>query len=207
MVLGAFDREYRERIPETISLGKHPHPDMIAYVLIAAVSVTALSLVLSTLLTGVPSISSRRSERADVIALAHQAITMHAPVIYDLGCGWGAMLVDCANAFPNARIVGVELSPLPYMISCLRTHAYKNVSILFGNFYKADIRHADVVICYLMPQVMPRVQTFLDTQLEDDTIVISNTFQFRSQTRRSFPVTNSRRTALLYRWAKSDEHA
>jgi hypothetical protein len=71
----------------------------------------ALLAVLAICLSRVPSWSSGASEVADVITLLRRSALADDAIIYELGCGWGTLLMALARAFPRARIRGIEISP------------------------------------------------------------------------------------------------
>jgi hypothetical protein len=157
---------------------------MLAALYIVAV-VIVLLLGLSVLafqgITGVPPMSSSSTEGADVVELLKQATLPECPVIYELGCGWGALVVALARAFPDAQIRGVEISPLPYWVSRLRTRRLSNVSLQRANFYDCDVQDASAVTCYLFIKPMTKLAAFLDTKLKTGTPVVSLSFSFRDR--------------------------
>src|SRR5580704_7132057 len=132
-------------------------------VLIAFVLV--LSLLLFQGITGVPPMSATSAEAADVIALLKQAGLTEQAIVYELGCGWGSLVIALARAFPNARIHGIEISPLPYWVARFRTRNLPNISLQRGNFFKFDLRDAQAVTSYLMIKPMPKLAAFLDQTL------------------------------------------
>lgn len=164
-----------------------------------------LSLGLSILLyqgvTGVPPMSSSAAETADVVRLLSQAGFKDQDVVYDLGCGWGTLVVALAKAFPDARIRGIELSPLPYWVARLRTGRLPNVTLHRANFYDCDLSDAAAVTCYLMIGKMPKLAAFLDRMLAPGTPVVALTFWFRD--RQAVAVREGpglRGAAALYLW-------
>src|SRR5262249_29429388 len=40
--------------------------------------------------------------------------------VYELGSGWGGLAFALARQYPNCRIIGVENSPIPFLISRVR---------------------------------------------------------------------------------------
>lgn len=155
----------------------------------ALLSITALLLVAAAGgsilvfqgLTGVPPMSSSPAEAADVVALLRRAGLPRGAVIYDLGSGWGSLVVALAHAFPDAQIRGIEISPLPYWISRLRTRGLANVTVARGDFYASDLSDARAVTCYLMIKPMPRLAGYLDRTLGSGTPVVSLSFWFRDR--------------------------
>ncbi|MBE0685881.1 MAG: 50S ribosomal protein L11 methyltransferase [Anaerolineaceae bacterium] len=100
--------------------------------------------------------------------------------VYDLGCGDGRVLVAAAKRY-HARAVGIEIDPIRYLwcqilISLLGLR--KQVQIIFGNLFNADLSEADVVVCYLMPDALSKLETKLKTELEPGKRIVSNKFSF-----------------------------
>jgi trans-aconitate methyltransferase len=116
-----------------------------------------------------------------VVALLRQAALPEQPTIYDLGCGWGALVLALARAFPDAQIRGIELSPLPYWVARFRTRNLPNVRLRRGDFHRCDLRDADAVTCYLLLGAMPRVARLLDAALRPGAPVVSLSFWFRGR--------------------------
>jgi hypothetical protein len=160
----------------------------------------SLSLVFPTLLTGVPTLSSSKSEATDVVALLKHAKLPEQAVIIDLGSGWGTLVVALARAFPHASVQGVEMSPFPYLVSRLRTRSLSNVSLRWGNFFRSDLRNADAITCYLMPNPMGPVCDLLDRTIRLGTHVVSNTFLFRGRAVSAGRQGALRGTVALYIW-------
>jgi hypothetical protein len=154
--------------------------DLTSTLIIISISI-GLSLVFSAILTGVPCISSSKAESRNIISLLRSIDLPANAVIYDLGSGWGSLLVDVARAIPTADVRGIEVSPIPYLVSRLRTRKLPNVSLQFGNFFRSELSDANAVFCYLMPNAMPRVSDKLDSALAPGTYVLSNSFFFRNR--------------------------
>ncbi|WP_156516825.1 methyltransferase [Paraburkholderia caribensis] len=173
---------------------------VLSYSAILLTVVVSLSLIIFTALTGVPTLSSRKSEVNDVIALLKRFNLSRRAVIIDLGSGWGTLVVALARAFPEATVEGIEISLFPYLISRLRTHGQFNVSLKWGNFFHDDLGRADAIVCYLMPAVMPNVSELLDRNLRPGTCVVSNTFLLRGRTISAVRRTGRRGTVALYIW-------
>lgn len=173
---------------------------LLSYAAVVLTLLAGLSLVIFTALTGVPTLSSRGVEAADVIALLKHAKLARSAVIIDLGSGWGALVVALARAFPEATIEGIEISLLPYLISRLRASGLPNVRLRWGNFHRSRLRGAHAVVCYLMPSVMPGVGDLLDRHLEWGTAVVSNTFLFRGRKASAVRRGSRRGLVSLYFW-------
>ena len=159
----------------------HAMSDIFPAIILAMSIVAALSLLIYYFVTGVVPMSSSRAEAAQVIALLKEAGVPEKAVLYELGSGWGMLVSALARAFPQARINGIEISPIPYWIARLRPRHLPNVRLQRGNFFDCDLRDADAVACYLMIKPMPKLAALLDTMLPPGTPVVSLAFGFRGR--------------------------
>ena len=101
-------------------------------------------------------------------------------VVYDLGCGDGRMLLTAAMRY-RARAVGIEIDPLRYLwcqflITILGQR--KRIRIVFGNLFNKDLSEADVVMCYLMPDALTKLEKKFIQELRPGTRIVSNRFTF-----------------------------
>lgn len=159
------------------------------------------SLLVFYFVTGVPPIPAKAAEARDVVALLKQAGLRDGATVYELGCGWGTLAMAMARAFPAATIVGVEISPVVWVVAKLRAWRQPNLRIRWGSFYDLSLGDADAITCYLMIGPMARVAALLDRELTAGTPVVTLTFWFRdrrpSATKRGPGV---RGDVALYAW-------
>lgn len=156
-------------------------PFLASCVLVSVTLFVGLTLLVSSVITGTPSLSSGASAAGDVISLLREADVPEDALIYELGSGWGALAVALARAFPHARVRGIEISPFPYLVSRLRALRYPNIQIEWGNFGRCDLSGADAITCYLMPGKMPHVARLLDASVRAGTLVVALEFWFRGR--------------------------
>ena len=101
-------------------------------------------------------------------------------VVYDLGCGDGRIILTAGLRY-HARAVGIEIDPLRYIwCQFLITILFqrKRIRIIFGNFYKMNLSEADVVMCYLMPDALVKLEKKLGQELQSKTRVVTNKYIF-----------------------------
>lgn len=96
-------------------------------------------------------------------------------LLVDIGCGDGRVLKEAARRY-GVRAVGFEVNPLAYALARLRTLGMKGIEIRWRDFWNVNIRDADVVFCYLFPDVMERLAKKLEAELRPGTRVISCNF-------------------------------
>lgn len=174
--------------------------DIVSLLVMFIITIGCLSLIVVQLFTGVPSLSSSASEAADAIALLKEANLPPQPIIYELGSGWGALVIALAHAFPDAQVRGIELSPLPYWIARWRTRKMSNVSLTWANFNKCDLADADAVTCYLMRNPMVKLAGLFDGMLKPGTSVVSVMFWFRDRQVAATRQGDMRGAVALYKW-------
>lgn len=98
-------------------------------------------------------------------------------VVYDLGCGDARVLTAIKARHPDITAIGVERNWWPYFLARLRTRG-TGVMIRHADFYKTDLRDADIVFCFLIHSVMPKVEQLLRAQLKPGATVYSYGFAF-----------------------------
>jgi precorrin-6B methylase 2 len=159
------------------------------------------ALILPFVWLGVPPMPALFKERARVVQLLSTAEIPSGGRIYELGSGWGDLALALARAFPQAQIIAMEISPIPFFVSWLRALPLKNLEVQWGNCLKRDLRDADAVTAYLMIGPMPRLAAHLDRHLKEGTPVVALAFSFRDRASESESgVGGLTGKAWLYRW-------
>jgi len=124
-------------------------------------------------LSAAPWVPTRKGERA---SLAAKLKLKDGQTVYDLGSGDGSLLFTLAERFPNCRLIGLEISLLPFFISLVRRliglSRYRNVRLLFRDLYRTDLSKADLVFAYLMPGCYARISRKFSKELKDSCIVV-----------------------------------
>ncbi len=141
--------------------------------------VAVLSLFISVIVglimaRGVPFVSTPRRKYRQILS----AVDLKpGEKIYDLGCGKASLLVLAAKEF-GAKGIGYELSLWPYLWSKFNILISRaNVEVRMKNFFKADLSGADVVYCYLFPEVMARLEPKFAKELKSTARVVSYGFK------------------------------
>ena len=95
----------------------------------------------------------------------------------DLGSGCGGLLKKLSQMQSNGRYYGIEAAPLPYLVSKLRNIVFApNYKIKWGDFWKDDLAHYDVVYAYLSPVPMKSLWHKARQEMQPGSIFISNSF-------------------------------
>ena len=103
-------------------------------------------------------------------------VPMHTgQILVDLGCGDGRVLRQARRRF-GVNAIGYELNPLAYLKARLLCAGYRGITLIRRNFFKADLTKADLVFCYLFPDVMPEVAAKLRAELKAGATIASCNF-------------------------------
>lgn len=93
----------------------------------------------------------------------------------DVGCGDGRVLREAAT---RCGVIGrgYEVNPIAFIKARLLTAGRRGIEVRYQNFWNADLGGADVVSCYLFPDVMRRLGEKLAGELAAGARVISFNF-------------------------------
>lgn len=110
------------------------------------------------------------------IASFLDAVSMHHKELFvDLGCGDGRVLREARRRY-GVRAIGFEVNMLAYCVARVLTFRMKGVDIRCKDFWSASLEDADVVFCYLFPDVMKRLAVKLEAELRPGARVVSCNF-------------------------------
>jgi SAM-dependent methyltransferase len=138
---------------------------------------SALWLVVPALY-GVPWVPTREVRIRKALQLAG---LQPGETLYDLGAGDGRVLLMAAREF-GAQAVGIEIGPVQWALGWSRIWlsgrsprrgTRPRVGMRCGNFYKADLRAADVVFVYLTSSQTSRLAQKLEQELRPGARVVS----------------------------------
>lgn len=137
-----------------------------------------LLLYWSTFRTQVPLYLSGAAARNAVA----DALPRHPLRFIDIGSGLGGMVLDLAERRPESHFEGIELAPLPWLLSRLRLAANRHCRghgrcrLLRGDYDRLDFSHYDVVFAYLSPAAMPRLWHKARAEMRPGTLLLSHEF-------------------------------
>lgn len=95
----------------------------------------------------------------------------------DIGSGLGDIVMHIADARPDCRIEGIEIAPLPLLVSKLRALVRSSKAVfLRGNYYDLDFGQYDIVFAYLSPAAMPALWKKAFQEMRAGSLLISYEF-------------------------------
>lgn len=98
--------------------------------------------------------------------------------LYDLGSGDGRIVTEAAITY-NVKAVGVEIDWLRVLLSRLKLRLKKldrQAQIKHGNLFDTDLRDADVVTLYLLPNTVNKLKSKFKKELKSGSRIVSLQF-------------------------------
>ena len=150
---------------------------LLALGLSVLVFILALLWILVPALYGLPPVPTKPGRIRKALKLAN---LQSNEVLYDLGAGDGRVLFIAARDF-GAKAIGVEVGPIQCALIWLRaiSSGFGNqIQVRWANFYKADLRDADIVFVYATSKEIVKLAPHLEKQLKMGARVVSISADF-----------------------------
>ncbi len=116
------------------------------------------------------------THRASLETLMQQVAVRRPRLFADLGCGTGTVLCALAERFPDARFVGWEVAPLPWLWAKWTTRHLPNCRVHFGSFWHQPLHAYDMVYAFLSPVPMPELWRKAQNEMNAGAWLVSNSF-------------------------------
>ncbi len=100
----------------------------------------------------------------------------------DFGSGDGSVVIDAARDF-GATGVGMETQYALVWFACLRARFLglsERVRFVRGDMFRTKLPDADVIYCYLFPELNASLEPLLRSRYPLGTRVVSRTFAFKT---------------------------
>ncbi len=101
-------------------------------------------------------------------------------VLYDLGSGTGDLLFYLSRKY-KIKCVGIEISPILYLYSKVRSLFYRNVKIKYGNLFKYNLSGADIVYAFLHPDMYKELKEKIYREVKKETRIILACWPFLNE--------------------------
>lgn len=131
---------------------------------------------LHSIVAGAPYVPTPNKDIATILELAD--VTPRS-IIYELGSGDGRLVIAAAQAGAH-HVTGIEINTFLVWWSRYRIWRFglRNASIRRGNILHSSFSDATVIILYILPGLMERLEPKLRRNLRPGTIIVSKGFTF-----------------------------
>lgn len=98
--------------------------------------------------------------------------------VLDIGSGMGGLVLYLSRERPHAHCVGIELAPLPWLISVLFGVLKKSpATFKYGDYQAVKLSEYDIVFAYLSPAAMPDLWRKAELEMRAGSLLISYEFE------------------------------
>ncbi|PRC92964.1 class I SAM-dependent methyltransferase [Solimicrobium silvestre] len=113
-----------------------------------------------------------------VWATVEKLLPQKRPISFvDIGSGLGGLVLYLAKRNPESQFAGVEIAPLPWLLSYLRTLGKrKSPQFLRANYEALNFSDFDVIFAYLSPAAMPGLWAKAKQEMQAGSLLISYEF-------------------------------
>jgi hypothetical protein len=95
----------------------------------------------------------------------------------DIGSGFGGLVLELAALRPDSRFEGIELAPLPWLVSSWRARwSRSRARFRRGDYLGLDFACYDVVFAYLSPAAMPALWEKAHSEMRPGSLLLSLEF-------------------------------
>jgi hypothetical protein len=119
--------------------------------------------------------------------------------LIDIGSGLGGLVLDLAARRPDSRFAGIELAPLPWACSRLRSIGRANAKFMRGDYEALDFADYDIVFAYLSPAVMTALYQKARKEMRPGSLLLSYEFCIATKTP-DLTITPEGDGPMLYGW-------
>lgn len=135
----------------------------------------SLGLYWTTFRTQVPFFPSASIVRQQVLTLIPQSQSLR---IIDIGSGLGDMSMSIAKARPQCLVEGIEIAPLPWLISLMRAKfTHSRVDFKIGDYRLLNFADYDLIFAYLSPAAMHALWQKAKSEMRPGTLLVSYEFE------------------------------
>jgi len=148
--------------------------DILLVIMLIFVMMMLATVFINLFLVKVPYVPTSRKALNEI--LKHVKVNPQSKV-HDLGCGDGRFLFAMESQF-KTECFGYELAPIPFLLSKLTQYFRRSkVNFYMKNFLKVNLSNADLIFCYLSPDLLTKLGDKLQKECKQGTQIITNTFK------------------------------
>ena len=95
-----------------------------------------------------------------------------------IGSGTSNLLFYLSSKY-NINCLGIEVSPILYLYSKIKSLFYEKVKIKYGNLFKYDLSEADVIYAFLCPKLHNKLKDKVNAELKKGSKVVLSSWPFK----------------------------
>jgi len=141
------------------------------------------------------------TKKKDYERIAKLAGLRPGMIFYDLGSGSADLLFYLSKKY-RIKCVGIEISPILYLYSKIKSIFFKDVRIRYGDFLKHDLSKADVIYVFLLPRIYEKLQEKLGNDAKNESLVILSVWPFKDA--KYFKTSEERGKFTYFLYKKAD---
>jgi hypothetical protein len=120
--------------------------------------------------------------------------------LIDIGSGLGDMPMYIAKIRPECRLEGIEIAPLPWLVSFIRSKIRRSTAVFkLGDYRALDFSNYDIVFAYLSPAAMLALWEKANQEMKSGSLLISLEFEIPGANP-SMRIAGSEHSPMIYVW-------
>lgn len=120
--------------------------------------------------------------------------------LIDIGSGLGGLILNLSKRRPDSHFLGIEIAPLPWLVSKLRAQLTKSQArFTRGDYGHLHFSEYDVVFAYLSPVAMPALWEKVRAEMRPGTLLLSYEFPI-PEVEPTFTVMPAANKPKIYAW-------
>ncbi|MCX7956042.1 MAG: methyltransferase domain-containing protein [Patescibacteria group bacterium] len=145
-----------------------------------------ISLIYSSL-KGSPYVATKNQRINEILK---NASLKKGKIFIELGSGDGRVLREAVKKYKVIGI-GFDINPLLVYWSKILSFGIKNIEFKIQDILKADLKKADYLYLFLMPELIEKLRLKMNNELKKGTIVISHGFKIQGWEKKLFKTIKS----------------
>lgn len=149
------------------------------WLLIGLIGLEVWNLVLHRGVTNLPTASAVRAKMIELLRAEREKRGASASyTVVDVGSGNGGLTRAIAKAMPDAKVIGLEYSPLSVACSNFmrKLKNLNNLSYRRMDFMRYNFAEPDAIVTYLLPSCQLRLSKKFKDEAKQGTVILANTF-------------------------------
>jgi len=137
--------------------------------------IISLSLFWTTFRSQVPFFPSRPATWQHLAKLMPEEKPIR---MIDIGSGLGDMSMHIAKVRPQSKVEGIEIAPLPWLVSYVRAVIARSSAVFrMGDYRELDFANYDVIFAYLSPAAMLALWQKASKEMRSGSMLVSLEFE------------------------------